>query len=220
MDEGARGRGGERRRLKDPEKREAILRAADALFASEGLEAVSMDAVAAAAGVSKRTVYNHFGDKAALFGAVVAANGERLPSLLGPTSGVQDIRRRLVAVGVPMVEMTTSPEADRFGRLMISQATRHPELVSRFYESGPAVMHRDLAELLRQATAAGQLAVPDPALAADQLVSMWMGQHHFRQLLGLAPARTRDEVAEHVDRCTEMFLRAYAASPSAGDPSA
>jgi TetR/AcrR family transcriptional repressor of mexJK operon len=199
-----------RGRPKDLAKREAIVRAANALFARDGLEAVSMDAVAEAAGVSKRTIYNHFRDKAALFEAVVAANGARITPLLGPATGVEDIGRRLVAVGIPLVEMMAGAEADRFGRLMIGQATRHPELVAGFYNAGPATMHRELAALLRRATEAGQLAVPDPDLAADQLVSMWMGQHHFRQLLGLVPPRTVAQIAARVEACVSMFLRAYA----------
>ncbi|MDV9189945.1 TetR/AcrR family transcriptional regulator, partial [Streptomyces sp. SR27] len=51
-------------------KRQAVLRAARDLFLREGF-GVGMDAIAAEAGVSKVTVYNHFGSKEALFTAVV-----------------------------------------------------------------------------------------------------------------------------------------------------
>ena len=52
-------------------KRMAIARAALTLFASDGYERTSVDAIAAEAGVSKRTVYSHYGDKENLFLSVV-----------------------------------------------------------------------------------------------------------------------------------------------------
>src|SRR5215472_5468716 len=52
-------------------KREAIARAALTLFSSDGYERTSVDAIAAEAGVSKRTVYSYYGDKENLFLSVV-----------------------------------------------------------------------------------------------------------------------------------------------------
>ena len=53
-------------------KRNTILDAASAVFREEGFEATSMDRIAERAGASKRTVYNHFPSKDALFEAVMA----------------------------------------------------------------------------------------------------------------------------------------------------
>ncbi len=59
-------------RPKDMEKRAAILDAAMSLFPARGYDGASVEAIAQAAGVSKLTVYSHFADKEALFGAAVA----------------------------------------------------------------------------------------------------------------------------------------------------
>ena len=56
-----------------PEKRRAILDAARRVFFSNGFAQTSVDTIAAQAGVSKQTIYNHFGDKRALFVAVAEA---------------------------------------------------------------------------------------------------------------------------------------------------
>ena len=48
-------------------KHDAIAAAALVLFARDGYERTSVDAIAAEAGVSKRTVYSHYGDKENLF---------------------------------------------------------------------------------------------------------------------------------------------------------
>src|SRR3954447_25758214 len=60
------------------EKRKAILAAARDLFVREGVDRVSMDAVAARAVVSKRTVYDYFGDKRSLFLAILSDVSESL----------------------------------------------------------------------------------------------------------------------------------------------
>src|SRR5215475_5098081 len=52
-------------------KRDAILRGAKAVFLKQGFESTSMDVVALRAGVSKMTVYRHFGSKEALFAGVI-----------------------------------------------------------------------------------------------------------------------------------------------------
>ena len=58
-------------RPKDMAKRDAMLDAAACLFFRNGLEAVTMEAVAREAGVSKVTVYGHFATKETLFGSVI-----------------------------------------------------------------------------------------------------------------------------------------------------
>ena len=56
--------------------REQIIQAADALFYGEGIRSASMDAIAARAGVTKRTLYYHFASKDDLIGAYLTARDE------------------------------------------------------------------------------------------------------------------------------------------------
>src|ERR1700761_6988850 len=74
-------------------KRDEIQRAALTLFTRDGYERTSVDAIAAEAGVSKRTVYNHFGDKENLFLSVVQGTFARL---IGLTDEIME--RHLAAV--------------------------------------------------------------------------------------------------------------------------
>ena len=82
--------GGGPGRPKDPGKREAILAAARTMFLEQGYNGASMDAIATAAGVSKLTVYSHFGDKESLFNAAVHATCSlsMLSGAFGPVSSV------------------------------------------------------------------------------------------------------------------------------------
>lgn len=69
---------GVRRRGRSVQKRDAILTAARELFSRDGYELTSVDAIAARAAVSKRTVYDHFGDKERIHAAALATVTDNL----------------------------------------------------------------------------------------------------------------------------------------------
>src|SRR5688572_31812984 len=110
-------------RPKDMGKRAAILEAAKVLFSHEGYAGTSMDQIAASAGVSKLTVYSHFGDKEALFiEAVERYCDEQVPTaLFTPTPG-QPLRERLCSIGRAVLALITSPGALKGFRLMCASA--------------------------------------------------------------------------------------------------
>ena len=64
--------------------KERILDAADRLFYSQGIRAVGVDAVAAEAGISKRTLYNHYASKDELITAYLARRGAQVATPEGP----------------------------------------------------------------------------------------------------------------------------------------
>lgn len=198
-----------RGRQPDLEKRRAILREARTLFVQHGYDLVSMDIIATAAGVSKRTVYNHFKDKEALFEAVLLDNEHRV-EIPRPKPGASDVRTQLIATGISLVKFLTDPEIVALGRLLISHATRHHELVQRFYDHGPSRMYHAISTLLATADRAGQLDVSEPDRAADQLISMWLGRHHFETQLGVRGTLPDRQLVEHVEVCVDVLLRAYA----------
>ena len=83
-------------RPKDPGKRAAILDAAKRLFVAQCFDGVSMDQIASDAGVSKLTVYSHFGDKESLFGEAVRAHCEvGMPASLFEANPTMPLRERL-----------------------------------------------------------------------------------------------------------------------------
>jgi TetR/AcrR family transcriptional repressor of mexJK operon len=172
-----------------------------------------MDEIAIAAGVSKTTIYSRFGDKGKLFLEVVADEPAGPPAdALGHAAEVTDLaglRDSLRATGLALVEMLASPDLHERFRLLISHSTRDKKMAALFYESAPEFMQKNVAGLLASATSRGDLNVPEPMVAADQLLSMWMGLHNLRQQLGLAGPRSKRGILRHVNDCLEMFLRAY-----------
>jgi len=197
-------------RPKDLSKRNAILDAAKRLFLIDGFDGVSMDQIAAGAGVSKLTVYSHFGDKETLFGAAVKAYCEQhLPPLMFVPDPATPLRERLLAIANAFYEMVSSPEAIQIHRLLCSPQVAQSPLSKMFWEAGPQRLHDEFTALLQRRVEAGELEIDDVPRAAPQFFCLVKGEPHALLMFGCgAPGRT--EVRAHIDASVTMFLRAYA----------
>ena len=197
-------------RPKDLEKRAAILEAAKALFPVRGYDGVSMDAIAQAAGVSKLTVYSHFQDKDTLFvEAVKASCEELLPSDLFVPRFEGPVRAHLVRIAHAFFRLITSDEAISIHRMMSGQPTGDSHLPRMFWEAGPKRVQEALSSFLRAEDAAGELHVPDCALAASQFFCLLKGECHARLLCGIGERYTPEQIDRHVEATVDLFLRAY-----------
>ncbi|HEY2345114.1 MAG TPA: TetR/AcrR family transcriptional regulator [Xanthomonadaceae bacterium] len=198
-------------RPKDPEKRQAVLDAAKRLFLVHGFDGVSMEAIAAEAGVSKLTVYSHYGDKEALFGATIHAKCEEmLPATLFLATPKGPIRRQLTTIARAFFALVTSPEAIGMHRLMSAQPANDSRLPQMFWEAGPQRVQDGFAEFLRAKIAAGQLDIPDVRRAASQFFCLLKGELHARLSCGCAVEFGEREVDEHIRATVDLFVRAYA----------
>ncbi len=145
-------------RPKDPGKRLAILDAAKRLFVSLGFERVSMDQIAAEAGVSKLTVYSHFGDKESLFAEAVRAHCEQgMPTSLFEAEPETPLRERLLAIGHAFFAMVMTPEAIAGHRILCSPQVVSSSLPTVFWEAGPQRVQAGFAALLERRVASGEL---------------------------------------------------------------
>lgn len=154
------------------EKRQAILEAAIAEFEACGFGGTSMDRIALRASVSKRTVYNHFASKVALFESIIAELSDKMAEVTGvgyvPSVPLEV---QLTAIGQQVIDMLTSPCTVALARVALAEMLRSPEVAGRAYELLRA-RQSGLSDWLRAADAAGKLDVPDPACAADQFMGL------------------------------------------------
>ena len=171
-----------------------------------------MDAVAAAAGVSKMTIYSHFKDKAALFCACVRANcSDMLEGLTGldQQAASGELKEALIGFGTRFLSFVLSPKVTaNLPRLLLS-LRNDPMLARTFYEAGPERTRASLARIIEAAAKQGELAVETPMDAADDLMSLWQGQADKRLLMGIEPPLSEDAIERRVRRGTDVFLRAY-----------
>ena len=142
-------------------KRAQIRTAAKELFLRSGFQGTSTDAIKAAAGVSKETLYRYYASKEDLFVDVVRSlTTERLnlshwaqPSR-EPTS-LQDLRMRLREITRQVLETMVQPEYQAIARLMLAELPRFPELGPLFWQTVPEPVTEALLLLLHQGQAHG-----------------------------------------------------------------
>ena len=192
-------------------KAESILTAAKQAFLAGGFGAVSMDMIAREAGVSKATVYAHFGSKEELFGAVIGGECEqRFAGLAADELDPGDLRASLTVLGRRFLELVLSPDAIALHRIILGEVSRFPVLGEVFWRAGPERNLRQIEAFLVSAAADGALAGRDSRLAAEQFVSLVRGEIQLRQLLRLEAEPGRREIDAAVRGAVDTFLRAYA----------
>ena len=194
-------------------KAEAILEAAEGAFLAAGFGAVSMDAIARQAGVSKATVYAHFTSKEELFGAVVAHLSERrFHGFSAEALDPRDIGVSLTTIASRFLDLVLSPEAIALNRIIIGEVSRFPALGEVFWASGPERTRVQIEAFMRKAAAVGSLALTDARLAAEQFIALARGEIHLRSLLRLDyPDAAALDAA--VGNTVETFLRAFGLPP-------
>ncbi|MGW0523808.1 TetR/AcrR family transcriptional regulator [Crossiella sp. NPDC003009] len=203
-----------RREEQSAAKRAEIVAAARKVFTAHGYLGSSMDAVAAAAGASKRTVYQYFADKEELFAAVVLETVDRGYEFFRPhilalaeTDDLENALRRHARVTVAGI---INPEVLQMRRLVMAEADRFPEVGRQYYERSWVRTTGLLAETLTRLTERGLLQVDDPERAAYLftwlVVSIPLQRSAF---MGSAAVCTKAELDEFADEGARVFLAAY-----------
>lgn len=200
-------------RPKDLAKRAAILAAAERMFLRHGFEGVSMDQIASEAGVSKLTVYSHFGDKDALFAEAAKAYCEQqMPSSVFDPAPATPLREKLMEIATSFFTMVSSPEAISGHRLLCTPQMVEKRLARLFWEGGPLRVQNAFAGFLEQRVAACELEIEDVSRASAQFFSLLKGDLHMRLVFDCCDGEAGcDRYArEHLESSVDMFLRAYA----------
>ncbi|HEX9334432.1 MAG TPA: TetR/AcrR family transcriptional regulator [Pseudonocardiaceae bacterium] len=198
-----------------PEKRRAIAQAARTVFGREGFTRASVDAIATEAGVSKRTIYNHYPDKERLFLSVILDGSASVADTHMRIAErhlrkILDLEEDLIAFGV---EWASSPTAfaDHFAlvRTIQAEASRIPPAVLEAWQNaGPRAFQDELARYLRAIAGRGLLTFADADEAANHfnlLTFMNVVQKSFYGAIPVADA----EITELVTGGVRAFLRLY-----------
>lgn len=196
-------------RPSDVVKRQRIIDAAAHSFFEGGFAGTAIEQVAAVAGVSKVTIYNHFGDKRGLFTAAVESECERMRghfSLAEMPAG--SIATRLTAIGEAMLAFLQRPEMIQFERRIAAETESEPAIGAAFLEAGPRRMKQAFSAWLRHACDAGELAIANSDLAAEQFVALCKGMGDLEHRFGAAVAPEASE--QRIAGAVEVFLAAYA----------
>lgn len=191
------------------ENRQRIIEVATEMFLQQGYGNTSLAEIAAAARLTKPTLYDHFGSKTGLLQAVTQTQAEARQSRMAQSLGCSgDVAADLLQFAKTFGREIHSEEARRWHRLSLTELRDHPEVGKAIYESGPARVIERLKKFLRDETKAGRLCCDEPAVAAEQLLGMLSGIQTVRLMTGHEPPSSRVQ-SKLVRHSIEAFLRLY-----------
>jgi len=197
---------GRRGRVKSDAKREAILRGGMAVFLKFGFERTSMDEVAARAGVSKMTVYRHFGSKEDLFAGVITELCNPIVAKELERLFDQEPEQALRGYAQRMIDTVFAPETIELHRIVIAESSRFPKLGEMFYASGPQVCIEVLARYLKQNRNDPRFRIGNPTRTAEEFLELLRGYGHLRVLLKISKALTPQEIDSRIDAAVRHVL--------------
>ncbi|MDI2124953.1 TetR/AcrR family transcriptional regulator [Yinghuangia seranimata] len=200
-------------------KRQAIIDAALAEFLAEGYAAARIDTITARSGVSKATIYKHFGSKERLFLAVIGGLLPRTYADLEPTRTTivqaTDLREALIRLTTDWARILLRPDIMSLRRLVIGELDRFPQLGQLWYRVSYDMNNGPLVEAVTELDARGVLDVPNPKLAVQQLVAATLGVPQLVQTFSAEATVDDAELAEMIESGVDLFLARYG-GPKAG----
>jgi TetR/AcrR family transcriptional regulator, mexJK operon transcriptional repressor len=189
---------------------EKILQAALATFLEVGFERANLDKIAAQAGVTKPTVYSHFGSKVGLLKAVAEQQAQHVITQFSPNlKSTGNVRRDLTGFAKSFLTNMLGPDAIRVHRFAIVEAMTHPELVVPLLSAGPQKLDEVLQSYLEAETTAGRLRCKNPLLAAKHLIGLLIGMD-FLTIIVSQVVPTDAEIKRRIASAIEVFLNSYA----------
>ncbi|MDD3799251.1 MAG: TetR/AcrR family transcriptional regulator [Novosphingobium sp.] len=187
-----------------------ILETARTLFLAEGFDAVAMEQVAAAVGISKGTLYARHSSKEDLFTAVVkdtiaqwSSEASKLDYLL-----TEDIRQRLRHHAYTMAKSLMQPDVISFQRVLLGVQHRFPELAETISDIGYGYMIDIISGDIAAAAARDGIPARDPEGVARMIVSAISGCHLHEVPSGKL---TLERLLAYADRTVELAMAARTA---------
>ena len=196
--------------------REAIVDAAARLFLAHGFGAVSMDDLAEAGGVARRTLYNQFASKEEIFRETLLRVSGQLEDVLPPGIETQgDVEDVLRLISRAILKLHRRPGYLGFFRMVVADSRQFPWIAEAFAAVMDPSMER-FARYLAHLTAMGVLHCRKPVLAAHQFTGILNEFFLWPWLMGRdsLPAPAEDVIEETI----RMFLRHYRLAPPKGRP--
>jgi len=191
----------------DNRKINSIIETARTLFAQNGFERTTLDAIAEISGVTKMTIYNHFKSKEELFGATITNRIKKEFAFDIETLDPRNPSDGLMKIGSRFILLLRKEEVLGTYRTMFSSALTYPKLCLEFYQKGPLEVHQQVAEYLQQCSKEGSLKITNLDISTSQFLSLFLGLDHIRCMLGLKKPTKKDD-EQLILKNVDFFIQA------------
>jgi len=190
-------------------KKQAIIEAAIAEFKKNGYKTTSMDQIAATAGVSKRTVYNHFASKELLFDAILTQLLTLFTTSVSITYRPDDsLSAQLIDIAQQELGLLSDPAFIDLAKVIMAEAIHSPQ---RINEALAEVENRDgnLSSWITAAVTNGALQVDDVDFAAMQFFALLKAFCFWPQVVQGQPFPDKVQQESIIASAVKMFLGSY-----------
>ncbi|WP_299495034.1 TetR/AcrR family transcriptional regulator [uncultured Shewanella sp.] len=194
---------------KREQKHANILAAANMLFCEQGFPHTSMEEIAKKAGVSKQTLYSHFGCKNTLFAASITAKADSYQLNSEIFFNLEQPEKTLMYFAEQFGQLMVSKEALAIYQTCVTHADRHPEIAQVFFKNGPECILSLLSDYLEKVSAAQQYQFHEPRHCAVRLCLMLFGEMRLKLDLGIDVDDLVASRNQYLQSSVDMFLRAY-----------
>ena len=185
----------------------ALINAATRVFLREGYGLASIDKVAAEAGVSTRTIYERYKNKADLLGAVIGRLVDRMSTVLSTLDlNRLEPKAALRLIAEIIADRARDPDAVALFRIVATEAHRFPELAAKMRENNKLCVDNAVANYLRTQARRGLLNLADPDRAATLFLQMICSELHDCLLFGGEAELATLDFKSHVEHVIGLFL--------------
>jgi AcrR family transcriptional regulator len=188
-----------------------MIAAATRVFLNDGYGNASIDKVAHEAGVSTRTIYERFKNKADLLATVITRLVDRdMVTLFGPELERMSTRRALLTIGEIVAGRACAPDAAALYRIVAAEAQRFPALAAKMRAGTKARVDNAVANYFRGQVLRGKLVLADPDRAASLFMQMVCSELHECLLFGSPDEMAKLNFAAHLQQVVDIFLNGAA----------
>jgi AcrR family transcriptional regulator len=203
---------------------DSLIAVATRVFLRDGYGNASIDKVASEAGVSTRTIYERFKNKADLLGAVITRLVRRDVDQVLATDDLDRLQpaEALTTIGRIITDRVCDPDSAALFRICATEGQRFPELAVKMRSIVKRRMDEAVGGYLRLQVARGTLRLADPDKAAALFLHMVCAQSQECLLFGSPDEMAQLDRTAHLQQVVDIFLlgalprTAMLASPTVG----
>lgn len=200
---------GRPKELTDEQQTARILDAAMQVFRKSESGDFNIGAVAKKAGVSLRTVYEHFESKEALLAGMMHRCLLPLQDLLSGTVGDGEMKSVVTSYLLSWARLALSPDAVNWFRIAVRQHCADPEFGRTYYAMGMETGISRLSAWLQHRKAGNKLSSLDPETTARFLAESVISEPLRRFALGLDSAWNEAEMRTRVSSVVALVLEPH-----------